>query len=68
MKHGRFEVKDIYYGVSHARSGCLYQLSCLTLGDEMKLTFHPAMPIVSEETNAKFADAFVELIETVSSQ
>jgi hypothetical protein len=32
----------------------------------MKLTFHPAMPIVSEETNAQFADAFVELIKTVS--
>jgi len=29
------------------------------------LTFHPAMPIVTEETNAKFADAFVELIETI---
>ena len=31
----------------------------------MKMTFHPAMPIVSEETNARFADAFLELIETV---
>lgn len=66
--HGRYTVDDIYYGVSHARSGCLYQLSCLTLGGEMKLTLHPATPIVSEETNAKFADAFVELLEIVSSQ
>lgn len=33
----------------------------------MRLAFHPAMPIVTEETNAKFADAFVELIETVVS-
>ena len=65
--HGRYTIEDIYYGVSHARSGCLYQLSCLTIGGEMKLTFHPAMPIVSEETNAKFADAFVELMELVSS-
>ena len=67
-KHGRYNIDDIYYGVSHARSGCLYQLSCLTLGGEMKLTFHPAMPIVSEETNAKFADAFVEMIEIVSTR
>lgn len=65
-KHGRYTIEDIYYGVSHARSGCLYQLSCLTLGGEMKLTFHPAMPIVSEETNAKFADAFMEMIDVVS--
>jgi hypothetical protein len=63
--HGRYNVDDIFYGVSHARSGCLYQLSCLTLNGEMKLTFHPAMPIVSEEANAQFANAFVELIETV---
>ncbi|CAB9512983.1 expressed unknown protein [Seminavis robusta] len=65
-KHGRYNVDDIFFGVSHARSGCLYQLSCLTLGGEMKLTFHPAMPIVSEETNRQFADAFVELIEAVA--
>ena len=32
----------------------------------MKLTFHPASPIVSEETNAKFAGAFVDLLETVA--
>jgi len=64
-QHGRYKIEDLYYGVSHARSGCLYQLSCLTIGGEMKLTFHPAMPIVSEETNAEFADAFVEMIETI---
>lgn len=32
----------------------------------MKLTFHPAAPIVSEETNGKFADAFVDLLEKVA--
>lgn len=32
----------------------------------MKLTFHPASPIVSEETNAKLADAFVDLLEKVA--
>ena len=31
----------------------------------MQCTFHPASPLVSEETNAKFADAFVNLLETV---
>jgi len=67
-KHGRYSVDDVYYGVSHARSGCLYQLSCLTLDGAMRMTFHPAMPIVSEETNAQFADAFVELLETVAAK
>jgi hypothetical protein len=31
----------------------------------MKLTFNPAAPIVSEQTNADYADAFVELVEKV---
>lgn len=33
----------------------------------MKLTFNPASPIVSEDVNAQYADAFVELIEKVIS-
>ena len=33
----------------------------------MKLTFNPASPIVSEDINAQYADAFVELIEKVIS-
>lgn len=65
-KHGKYEVKDIYYGTPHSRSGCLYQVSTLTVNGSMKLTFHPASPIVSEETNAKFAGAFVDLLETVA--
>jgi len=32
----------------------------------MKLTFHPASPIVSEETNANFADAFVDVLKIVA--
>jgi hypothetical protein len=38
----------------------------MTIGGEMKLTFHPAGPIVSDETSAQFADAFVELLEIVA--
>jgi hypothetical protein len=66
VKHGRFKVKDIFFATSHARTGCLYQVSCLTVDGEMKMTFHPVSPIVSEETNARFADAFVDLLEIVS--
>lgn len=32
----------------------------------MQCTFHPASPVVSEETNAKFADAFMDTLETVA--
>lgn len=32
----------------------------------MQCTFHPASPVVSEETNAEFADAFMDVLETVA--
>lgn len=57
---------DIYYAASNARSGCLYRFSCMTVDGEIKFTFHPAAPIVSAETNRDFADAFIELLETVA--
>jgi len=65
-KHGKYEVQDVYFGTPHSRSGCLYQVSTMTVNGSMKLTFHPASPIVSEETNSKFADAFVDLLEKVA--
>ena len=62
-KHGKYEVQDIYFGTPHSRSGCLYQVSTMTVNGEMKLTFHPASPIVSDATNEEFADAFVGVLE-----
>ena len=59
-------MQDVYFGTPHSRSGCLYQVSTMTVNGSMKLTFHPASPIVSEETNSKFADAFVDLLEKVA--
>jgi hypothetical protein len=32
----------------------------------MQYTFHPASPVVSEDTNSKFADAFMSTLETVA--
>jgi hypothetical protein len=37
----------------------------MTVGGEMKFTFHPASPIVDEKTNAAFADAFLQTLEIV---
>lgn len=64
--HGKYNIDELYFATSHARSGCLYQASCLTINDQLQCTFHPAMPIVSETTNEEFADAFIELLEIVS--
>ena len=66
ISHGRYTVEEVFFATSHARTGCLYQVSCLTVDGEMQCTFHPASPVVSEETNAKFADAFMDMLETVA--
>ena len=66
IKHGRYEVQDIFFGTPHSRTGCLYIVSAMTVNGSMKLTFHPASPIVCDETNQEFADAFVEVLEKVS--
>mmetsp|Transcript_17668 Transcript_17668/g.27265 ORF Transcript_17668/g.27265 Transcript_17668/m.27265 type:complete len:670 (-) Transcript_17668:1099-3108(-) len=66
VKHGKYEVLEIYYGTSHARAGCLFPVSCLTVGGKICCNFNPAMPIVNEETNKKFADSFVQLLDVVA--
>ena len=38
----------------------------MTVDGEMICTFHPASPIVSEETNDKFANAYIEMLEIVA--
>lgn len=65
IQYGRYKVQDVYFATSHVTTGCLYQVSALTVDGQLKLTFNPVEPIVSAETNAQFADAFVELLETV---
>eukprot|EP00565_Helicotheca_tamesis_P007048 CAMPEP_0185733512 /NCGR_PEP_ID=MMETSP1171-20130828/19752_1 /TAXON_ID=374046 /ORGANISM="Helicotheca tamensis, Strain CCMP826" /LENGTH=987 /DNA_ID=CAMNT_0028403267 /DNA_START=144 /DNA_END=3107 /DNA_ORIENTATION=+ len=65
-RHGKYKVEEIYFATSHARSGCLYQVSTMTVQNSMDFTFHPASPIVPKDTNAKYADDFIDLLELVS--
>lgn len=68
LKRGKYEIQDIFFATPHVTSGCLFQVSALTMNGELKLTFNPVEPIVSEETNAQFADAFVDVLEKVVSK
>jgi len=63
----RYKIKNLYFATSHARSGCLYQVSCLTINDEMQFTFHPAAPVVSPEVNRAFADSFINILREATS-
>ena len=65
IEHGKYRIKDVFFATPHVQSGCLYPVSCLTVDGEMKFTFNPVAPIVSEETNKAFADAYVELLEII---
>jgi hypothetical protein len=68
IRNGRFEVEDIFYATPHVTSGCLYPVSAITVNGSLKLTFHPVEPIVDSTTSARFADAFLELLETISNK
>uniref|UniRef100_A0A7S1BZZ1 Condensation domain-containing protein n=1 Tax=Corethron hystrix TaxID=216773 RepID=A0A7S1BZZ1_9STRA len=64
--HGPYVLEDVRFATSHARSGCLYQVSCLTVGGKARFTFHPAAPVVSDETNRVFADRYLRLLEVMA--
>lgn len=66
IEHGIYKVEDVFFATPHTQSGCLFPLSCMTVNGTFKLVFHPMSPVVNAETNAAFADAFVDLIETVA--
>jgi hypothetical protein len=65
-QHGRYKVEQVFYATPHTQSGCLFPVSCLTVNGELQLTFNPVEPIISKEVSSSFADAFVELLETIS--
>ena len=65
IQNGRYKVENVYYATPHVTSGCLYPVSAMTVNGQLQFTFNPVEPIVSAETNAQFADAFVELLEKV---
>jgi hypothetical protein len=66
IQHGRFKIQDIFFATPHKQSGCLYPVSGMTVDGELKLSFHPVTPIVSQETNERFADSFIELLEIMA--
>lgn len=66
VEHGKYKIQDIFFATTHTRSGCLYPASCITVDGSLKMTFNPVAPIVSDKTNANFADGFVELLEIVA--
>ena len=66
IEHGKYAIQDVFFATPHVQSGCLYPVSCLTVGGELKFTFNPISPVVSSETNMKFADSFVDLLEVMA--
>lgn len=65
LEHGPYKIRSIHFATPHVTSGCLYQVSAMTVGGSLQLTFNPVEPIVSQESNQAFADAFVDLLDKV---
>jgi len=60
--HGDYNIEDIYFATSHVNTGCLYPMSVVTINNEMKFTFHPVDPIVTNNENQLFADDYINLL------
>uniref|UniRef100_A0A7R9YF98 Phthiocerol/phthiodiolone dimycocerosyl transferase C-terminal domain-containing protein n=1 Tax=Pinguiococcus pyrenoidosus TaxID=172671 RepID=A0A7R9YF98_9STRA len=64
----RWAVRNVYYGTSHTHTGCLFQLSAVTVEGSLCLTFQTPAPIVSEEEAKSFRSrTMAELMERISS-
>ena len=68
LDHGAYKVENIYFATPHVTSGCLFQVSAMTVDGSLQLTFNPVEPIVSKDTNKAFADAFVGLLGAVAQE
>lgn len=64
--HERYQVQDMFFAGINVHSGYIYQVSCMTVGGKLELTFHPVSPIVIEETSQVFANTFVELLKIMA--
>jgi hypothetical protein len=67
-QHGQYKVKQVFYATPHTQSGCLFPVSCMTVNGQLQLTFNPVDPIISDEISSNFADAFVEVLQTISGE
>jgi len=62
-QHEPYQILNLFYATSHARTGCLFQTSVITINNELHLTFHPSSPPIDPEINDKFASTVVDLLE-----
>ena len=66
--HGDYNIQDIYFATTHVNSGCLYPMSVVTINNEMKFTFHPVDPIVTNNENQLFADDYINLLNILAEE
>jgi hypothetical protein len=66
--HGDYEIYEIYYATSHARTGCTYPVGCMSVGGSMSVSINPPWPLITEIESKKFADDFIELLRIISTE
>ena len=64
--HGNYEIQEVYYATSHARTGCTYPVGCLSVGGAMSFTINPPSPLISVAESKEFADDLVELLTSIA--
>ena len=61
-----FEVQELYYGTSHARNGCLAQLSCLSVGDVFCGCLQFPSPLLERDASIDFRTKFTNILKNLS--
>ncbi|KAL7481621.1 hypothetical protein ACHAW6_007299 [Cyclotella cf. meneghiniana] len=66
--HGNYEIHEIYYATSHARTGCTYPVGCLSVGGGMSFSINPPWQLITEIESKQFADDLMELLRIISTE
>lgn len=65
-KYGDLTLRSIFYGVNTAGTGCLFQLSTVSVDGRLCLNFKAPEPIVSRDTVSAFADGFCHILNVIA--
>uniref|UniRef100_A0A7S1UC64 Choline/carnitine acyltransferase domain-containing protein n=1 Tax=Phaeomonas parva TaxID=124430 RepID=A0A7S1UC64_9STRA len=60
-----FQIRRVHYATSHTHTGCLFQLSAVTVDNNFCLTFQTPTPLLREEEAAYFVDNTVQRLRSM---